>query len=119
MNPNAVMTAYTGILFCENFSEFHEFAEKLLDRPIWTHEFASKELSKKLKEKVADEYFKVFPLYVKAPKLLEICKLVLGSETSKDCYADHHGYCQAHRLEPIEECWVKKCEDIIREIESK
>ena len=36
-------TLATGRLFCE-VSEFHEFAEKLLGRPIFTHEFASQGL---------------------------------------------------------------------------
>ncbi len=36
-------TLATGRLFCD-VSEFHSFAERLLDRPIFTHEFADDEL---------------------------------------------------------------------------
>lgn len=25
-----------------------------------------------------------------------------------DCWYDHHGYCQAHNLEPKGECWVEQ-----------
>ena len=45
----AIVTAYTGYL-CGQFDWFHEYAEKLLERPIWTHEFANKELMQKIKE---------------------------------------------------------------------
>lgn len=30
-------------LLCMDFSYFHESVEKVLDRPVWTHEFASSE----------------------------------------------------------------------------
>ena len=32
------------------------------------------------------------------------------------CYHDHHGYCQAHNLEPRDECWVKKSQALIAEL---
>jgi hypothetical protein len=52
MSPNEVgpiITAYTGIL-CGGFAEFHEYAEKILDRPIYTHEFALSHTWEELKE---------------------------------------------------------------------
>ena len=48
--------------------------------------------------------------------LLAACEAALGSETSADCRADRHGYCQAHRLEPIDECWVLKVERAIAKV---
>ena len=45
----AIVSAYTGIL-CGDFNEFHKYAEELLGRPIWTHEFATKDLMNKIKE---------------------------------------------------------------------
>ncbi|WP_424244367.1 hypothetical protein Dip510_001581 [Elusimicrobium posterum] len=45
----AIVTAFTGIV-CGNFSYFHEYVQELLNRPVWTHEFASKELMEKIKE---------------------------------------------------------------------
>ena len=36
-----IVTAYTKILMV-NINDFHEYAEKLLERPIMTHEFALK-----------------------------------------------------------------------------
>jgi hypothetical protein len=51
----AVVSAYTGMML-GSFSDFHEFVEMILARPVWTHEFASKELSKEIKEK-AKPYF--------------------------------------------------------------
>ena len=51
----AVLTAYTGTLLVD-FSSFHKYAEEILGRPIFTHEMASKELMKELKEASTDEF---------------------------------------------------------------
>lgn len=45
----AIAGAFTGITFGP-FSDIHEYAERVLGRPVWTHEFASKTLSAELKE---------------------------------------------------------------------
>lgn len=45
----AIVTAFTGVLIGE-FSEFHKYAEEIMGRPIFTHEFADEEIEKKLKE---------------------------------------------------------------------
>jgi hypothetical protein len=47
----AIIGAYTGIT-CGSFSDIHKLAEKLLERPIFTHEFANKVFNNELKEKV-------------------------------------------------------------------
>jgi hypothetical protein len=46
----AVVTAYTGIL-CVEFTHFHKYAETLLGRPVFTHEFGSQGVADLLKEK--------------------------------------------------------------------
>lgn len=38
----------TGVLLCK-FGDLHEAAEYLMGHPIWTHYFASKELSSAMK----------------------------------------------------------------------
>ena len=74
MKPELVMTAYTGIMFCKDFSEYHKFVEELLDTPIWTHEFANTEVMAEIKKSVEKEYRNgVFQLYAAAPQLLEAC----------------------------------------------
>jgi len=45
----AIVTAYTGILI-GTMSKFHELAESLLERPIYTHEFGDKTVMSKLKQ---------------------------------------------------------------------
>lgn len=66
----AIVMAYTGIamLTGDKFSVFHEYIENLLGRPVWTHEMASEELWKEIKEK-------------SKPDFLELCKED-GHETS-------------------------------------
>jgi len=51
----AIIGAYTGIV-CGPFEDVHEYVEKILGRPIWTHEFASKELWGEIKEKSKQEF---------------------------------------------------------------
>ena len=46
-----LVSAYTGFLLTKDFADVHEFCEDLLGRPIWTHEFASQEVQKEIKEK--------------------------------------------------------------------
>jgi hypothetical protein len=47
--PTAVIASIsTGVLLCP-FSDLHEAAEFLMGHPIWTHHFASKELSAAMK----------------------------------------------------------------------
>lgn len=50
-------------------------------------------------------------------QLVEAVKAAKSSETSDECRADHHGYCQSHGNDPIERCWVKLCEAAIRATE--
>lgn len=51
----AIVSAYTGIL-CGDFNEFHKYAEELLGRPVWTHEFASQDLWLKIKELSKEDF---------------------------------------------------------------
>lgn len=45
----AGLGAFTGVA-CGPFGDVHEYVEKLLGRPVWTHQFADKELWKEIKE---------------------------------------------------------------------
>lgn len=44
-----ILTAFTGI-GCGAFGDFHGYAERILGRPIWTHQFALPEVWEELKE---------------------------------------------------------------------
>lgn len=54
----AVLTAYTGILF-GNFSDMQAYAEEKLNRPIWTHQFADKELCAELKKASEEDFIEI------------------------------------------------------------
>jgi hypothetical protein len=51
----AVVSAYTGYLVGQ-FSDMHEYAERKLGRPIWTHEFASHALTEELREAAREDF---------------------------------------------------------------
>lgn len=53
-----VVSAYTGILMCE-FHELQEYIERLLGRPVLTHEFADHSLWDAVKEKVRPEFLRL------------------------------------------------------------
>ena len=53
-----VLSAYTGILMCD-MSEVHRYIEKLLGRPVWTHELASEALWSEIKEKAKPDFHKI------------------------------------------------------------
>ena len=44
----AIIGAYTGIV-CGPFKDLHEYAKKVLQRPIWTHQFADKGVAEELR----------------------------------------------------------------------
>ncbi len=45
----AIIGAYTGIS-CGPFGDIHEYVEKKLGRPVWTHELAQPEMWERIKE---------------------------------------------------------------------
>lgn len=51
----AIASLSTGILLCDSFSSVHEAAEFLMGHPIWTHQFASKELCSDMTTAIAKQ----------------------------------------------------------------
>jgi hypothetical protein len=47
-----LLSAYTGFLLVPDFSLVHEFVEKTLGRPVWSHELASEKLFEEIREKL-------------------------------------------------------------------
>lgn len=58
LHEKIVLSAYTGILMCD-MSEVHRYIEKLLGRPVWTHELASEALWSEIKEKAKPDFHKM------------------------------------------------------------
>ena len=57
VREGAVISAYTGVLVCENFSPVHEYIEEILGRPVWTHEIP--DLYDEIKAKSKKEFEKI------------------------------------------------------------
>lgn len=53
-----VVSAYTGVLMCD-FSDLHEYIERKLGRPVWTHEMASEEVQKEIRQKTKDDFLEI------------------------------------------------------------
>lgn len=47
-----LLSAYTGFLLVPDFPEVKKFCEDALGMPIWTHEFADKDVQKEVQEKL-------------------------------------------------------------------
>jgi len=43
LDERIIVSAYTGVLMCD-FQYVHEYIEKKLGRPVWTHEMASHDI---------------------------------------------------------------------------
>lgn len=46
-----LLSAYTGYMLTQDFSDVHKFCEELLGRPIWTHEFTFEGTQAQIREK--------------------------------------------------------------------
>lgn len=57
----AIVMAHTGIcmLTGEDLNIFYEYVEKILGRPVWTHELGDPETSLKIKEKSLNDFLEL------------------------------------------------------------
>jgi hypothetical protein len=55
-----VVSAYTGVLVC-NFADMHEAVEARMGRPVFTHEFANKEVWSQIKALFKDDFLALVP----------------------------------------------------------
>lgn len=56
-----VISAYTGFLVVNDFGDLHEYVEQVMERGVWTHEFANKGFMEELREKLKPEFLKLIP----------------------------------------------------------
>jgi len=54
----AIIGAFTGIS-CGPFEDIHGLIERVLHRPVWTHEMADKDLWAQVKELIKPEYLAI------------------------------------------------------------
>ena len=54
-----IATAYTGIMFVDDFSRVHEYIEEKLGRPVWTHELAIPGMREKIQNAVKDDFLQM------------------------------------------------------------
>lgn len=54
----AIVSAYTGILLGK-FTDMHRYIEKIMKRPIFTHELGNKNMTNKVKEKSKSDFLKL------------------------------------------------------------
>lgn len=54
----AIIGAYTGIL-CGKFSDMHEYIEKKMNRPVFTHEMGNKETYELIQQSVKSDFLDI------------------------------------------------------------
>ncbi len=54
----AIIGAYTNVL-CGPFSDMHEYIEKVMGRPVWTHELASEKVTEEIREKCKADFLAI------------------------------------------------------------
>lgn len=74
----AIVMAYTGacMLSGEDFNTFHEYIEKLMGRPVWTHELADKNIVDQIKEKSKTDFLELCRIAAEEDKLEKIEQIV-------------------------------------------
>lgn len=58
LDEKIVVSAYTGYLMCD-FNEVHRYIEKLLGRPVFTHDLALDVIEDEVREKSKDDFLKI------------------------------------------------------------
>ena len=56
----AVVSAYTGYLV-GGFSDMHEYIEKIMGRPVFTHEMGSQEIIDQIREAAKPDFLALVP----------------------------------------------------------
>jgi len=54
----AIVAAYTGYLIGD-FSDMHEYVEKIMGRPVFTHEMGCKSVMEEIKEKSRSDFVNI------------------------------------------------------------
>ena len=62
-----LVSAYTGVLLTKSFKDVQDFCEKLLGRPVFTHELANEGVLKEVQEKCLPEIVKMIDHEVDGP----------------------------------------------------
>lgn len=57
---SVVISAYTGFLICE-FSDMHEYIERIMDRPVLVHEMASEKTMAEIREAAKEDFIALAP----------------------------------------------------------
>ena len=50
-----IVSAYTGYLLCD-FDKVHEYIEKKMGRPVWTHELATKVVWEEIRDRCREDF---------------------------------------------------------------
>lgn len=50
-----IVSAYTGYLMCD-FDDMHKYIEEKMNRTVWTHEMANKEMQGKIRTAVKSDF---------------------------------------------------------------
>jgi hypothetical protein len=53
-----VVAAYTGVMIGE-FSDMHEYIEKIMGRPVFTHELASSKTMEEIRNKARTDFIAI------------------------------------------------------------
>ena len=81
-----LLSAYTGFLLVPDFSEVHKFYEDALGRPIFTHEFADRDVQKEIQEKLRPQIMELIQntTALRGPTREQVEKVFHGCEMCRE-----------------------------------
>jgi hypothetical protein len=53
-----IVSAYTGYMLGD-FSDMHEYVEKIMKRPVFTHELGNKKFCEEIQEKAKEDFISI------------------------------------------------------------
>jgi len=68
-HPMVVISAYTGTLLCDDFNDLQVYIEKIMGRPVYTHEMGSQAFMDEVKRKTKDYFTDAVTRLNKLPEL--------------------------------------------------
>lgn len=57
LREGAILSAYTGVLLCKDFNEYHKYIEELMEREVYTHEIPK--LADEIKLRAKNDFMSV------------------------------------------------------------
>ena len=107
-----LLSAYTGFLLVPDFSEVHKFCEDALGHPIFTHEFADRDVQKEIQEKLRSQIMELIQniAALRFPTREMVERMRFPWERIADAYGNTEGFlCECGHMDNSASNFCRYC----------